>query len=670
MAGAELRWSGGAQSERRFVVLICLVALWIVAIAARLIQLQVFQHQWYQQRAERQQRRVVELRAPRGTIFDRQGRPLAISLTVDSVCVNPLRSPEPTVASGVLCPILGLDQGEFEQKMRWALANHRGFLWVKRKISPAESEKLRSLGLGWIEFRKESIRRYPDGALAAHVLGAVDHMERGNAGIEQALDEELHGRPGRARVLTDVRQNGFATQISASVVAGENVGLSIDERIQFVAERELEKAAVENGCQTGSVVVMNPRNGDILALASYPTFDPSAQVNSPEDLDRRANHAVSVPFEPGSVFKVITLSAALEVTNLRPETIIPCGNGRINLFGRVIRDHHAYSALSMADVLANSSNIGAIQIGLRVGEHKLLEYVRRFGFGTKTGIPLPGESAGMVRDLPYWSKSSIGSVAMGHEISSTTVQLARACAAIANGGLLVKPRLVSWRQRPGQALQWETVAPAPRVIQPETALTMRQMMEGVVLHGTGRKARLDGYTAGGKTGSAQIFDPVARRYTHTYNASFVGFAPLGDPAVVVAVTLNGARLFGGAVAAPVFRQVAMTALRLLDVPKDLPDSPPYREDEPVELNDLAIADLGSPASTLPEPETPDPGGVMEVFGPKIPDFHGKTVRAVIEEASASGLPVELVGSGIVRAQVPQAGEILPQGGRVRVLFSR
>lgn len=650
--------------------LACLALLWAVLIAGRLIYLQVFRHQAYRQLSDRQTSMPVEIRAPRGSIFDRFGHPLAMSVPVDSVVVNPMRAPEPAVAAGLLAPILGLDRPALETRLAGAARQRKGFLWVERKVSFAEAQRLRRLRLGWIEFRSESLRIYPKGSLASHLVGSVDHQERGNTGLEQGLDAELRGRPGLARMVADVARRGVDSTIDTQPQPGKNITLTIDERVQYVAERELAKAVRASRSQTGSVVAMIPSTGEILALASYPSFDGNQPVSSAQDQSNRINHAVSVPFEPGSVFKVITVTAALETTALRPETVIPCGNGRINLFGRVIHDHDPYGALPMSEVLAKSSNIGAIQIGLKVGERQLLEYVRRFGFGRSTGLVLPAESAGKVRDLKNWGRSSIGSVAMGHELSATTVQLAQAIAVLANGGLLVKPRLVLRRQRPGQTPETDRVEPPRRIVRPETAITMRQMMEGVVLHGTGKLARLAGYTAGGKTGSAQIFDPVCRCYKHVYNASFAGFAPVGNPAVVVVVTINGAPVFGGAVAAPVFREVAAAALRLLDVPKDLPDVPPPREDEPVDFADLAIADLGSPAPLLPEPGTPEPRGVLELWGPKVPNFSGKTMRRVLEESAALGLPLELVGSGIVRGQAPPAGSILPHGERVRVQFAR
>lgn len=649
-----------------------LALLWAALIAGRQVWIQVVRHEHYRKLAGQQQKRLIELRAPRGAIFDRNGQPMAMSLPVDSVCVNTLRAPELPLAVDILAPILKLDREELLDKLRAAAGNRkrRGFVWIKRRISLEESDRLRSLKLDWIEFRQESQRIYPHGSIGAHVVGDVNHAEHGTSGVELSLDADLRGRSGSASVLTDVRQRGISSQVSAEVLAGVDLTLTIDHRIQFIAERELQRAVEENGCVTGSLAVMIPQTGEILALASYPGFDPTEPLRPGEDLSSRLNQAVSVPFEPGSVFKVVTVTAALETTSLKPETIIPCGSGHINLFGRVIRDHHSYSALPMADVLAKSSNIGAINVGLRVGEAKLLDYVRRFGFGRPTGVPLPAESSGVVRDLRFWGKSSIGSVAIGHEISSTTLQLARASAVIANGGMLVEPRLILKRARSGQPPEAVRVAQARRVIGPETAIVMRRLMEGVVLTGTGKLARLQGYSSGGKTGSAQIFDLATKRYTHRYNASFMGFAPVGNPAIVVAVTLNGASKFGGAVAAPVFREVATAALRLLDVPRDLPDTPPMREDEPVDFADSAIADLGSPIPSLPNLGTPASSGPLEMWGPKVPDFYGKTMRVAMEESSASGVSVELVGSGIVRAQSPAAGSILPRGERVRLQFAR
>lgn len=360
--------------------------------------------------------------------------------------------------------------------------------------------------------------------------------------------------------------------------------------------------------------------------------------------------------------------------------MIDCGNGRIKLFTRVIRDHDSYRALSMADVLAKSSNVGAIRTGLAVGEKNLYAYVKKFGFGEPTGIALPSESAGRVWRLERWQATSIGSVAMGHELMATNLQLARAAAVVANGGKLVKPQLILSRRKPGQAEVPEP-RPAPvQVIKPETAATMASMMEGVVRHGTGRKAQPSGYSAGGKTGSAQIFRMDIRRYVSQYNASFMGFSPITNPRLVICVTLNGSTKYGGAVAAPVYKLVAQEALRVLDTRKDLPETTPVEKDEKLALNDVAPAFVED-AAEMPEPmpvmmqpaaivQSEDQTLVRYLNGPTVPEFTGKTLRKVLEISASSGVPVESQGSGIAREQYPRAGAILPPGERVRVQFAR
>ena len=659
--------------DRRLAWLAGIVLLWCGAILYNLISLQVVHHREYSKLAAARQVVAVEIPAPRGTIFDRNGQPLAMSVPTESVSIDPMRAPDLGVASELLALVLHMDRADLYGKMQAAHDNHRGFLWVKRQISYEEGQNLRNLRLEWIHIQDESQRHYPKGTLAAHVLGSVDFEERGNAGIEQALDAELRGRPGQVHMLTDVNRRGIDSQSASDMRPGTPITLTIDERLQFVAEREIAAAVEAHHAKSGSVVVMNPYNGEILALASYPTYDPNLPPQPGEDQTARQNHAISVPFEPGSVFKVVTLSAALETTNLLPTSMINCGRGAITLFGRTIHEAHGgYGTMPMALVLAKSSNIGAIQIGLRVGQTKMHQYVRKFGFGQKTGIPLPGESSGKVRRPALWSKISLPSVSMGQEVSVTTLQLAQAAAVIANGGLLVKPRLVLKKGN-----QAEPVDQPVRVLKPETAITMRQMMEGVVLPGgTGIRARLEGYTSGGKTGSAQIYDPAAKRYTHTYNGSFMGFAPLTNPAMVAVVTLNGTHGtagFGGQASAPVFHAVVTEALRVLDVPKDLPDRdlPPAPAASKREPSDLAIADIGSgQPNILEDSDDEDQPAPAQPAGPTVPNFRGMTMRAVLAEAVAKGLTVLPDGSGVAQVQYPPPGSPLHQGERIRVQFVR
>ncbi len=666
------------QATRRLRLLARLAVLWALVIFGRLVWLQVYRHSEYARQSVRQVLETAEIPAARGNIYDRHGQPLAISVPADTIVINPRRTPDLSVARDIFSPVLKLDPVRLEQRIDWARRHNRGYLRIKNKVSPEESRKLRSLKLDWIQFEQDSKRYYPNGPLAAQVIGTVDYEGRGNSGLELKLDAALRGQAGLLRTLNDARSEAVETEVLVRPRPGDDIGLSIDSRVQYVADQALKKAAEQYQCRSGSLVVLLPKTGEILALSNFPSFDPNLPVVSKADLERRTNFAVSVPFEPGSVFKVVTVAAALETTELTPDTPIDCGPGVLNLFGRRIHDIHAYGTLPVSMVLAKSSNIGAIQIGLRVGERRLLEYVRRLGFGRRTGIPLPGESPGKVRDLSEWRRTSIGSVAMGHEISATSLQLALAVAAVANGGLLPKPRLIRWRRPAGGKRVEEPVEPGRRVLRPETTIALRRMMERVVLEGTGRRARLDGYTCGGKTGSAQIFDPATGRYLHLYNASFVGFAPVADPRVVVAVTLNYAPKYGGIVAAPVFREVAQTALRILGVVPDIPvwQAEPEENinEDSADWNDVAIAELGGssgrPAEAAALVSEQQPSSSPYLFGPTIPNLRGLTKRDVLEEASRLGVPVECVGAGLVRSQRPPPGTVLPPGQSVFVEFAQ
>lgn len=654
----------------RIRLLARLAAIWAVVLLGRLVYLQVVAHADINEIADRQHRRSQEVQAPRGRLLDRNGQTLAISVDVDSIAINPRQTPDLAMARDILAPLLGLDAEPLGFQMEQAAAADRGFLWIKRKISREESRRLRTLSLPWIQFIPETRRSYPNESLAAHVLGTVDHEGEGNSGLEQSLNDELRGKSGKLLRLRDARNRGVDSQVLSRAHAGTDFGLTIDERIQFVADQALARAAQGYGAPSGSLVVLEPYSGEILALSNYPTFDPNAERVTERDVAARKNNAISAPFEPGSVFKTVTLAAALESTGLGPESLIDCGPGVIRLFGRSIHDLHAYGTIPMRTVLAKSSNIGAIQIGLEAGEEKLHEYVQRFGFGRRTGIPLPGESAGLVWGLDSWSRTSIGSVAMGHEVLATSLQLALATAVFANGGTLPEPRLILWREQPGEGRIAAPAATPRRVVEPQTAIAMRRMMEEVVLDGTGRQARLAGYSSGGKTGSAQIYDPEVGVYTHEYNSSFVGFAPVQDPKIVVVVTLNGAGEYGGVVSAPVFREVAAESLRILGVVPDVPNQETPRELDPRELEDLAIADLGGGAPGVAVDEPGEPQVTAYVRGPEVPDLYGLALRDVLSECARRGLEVEYQGAGLARSQDPAPGTVLPVGRRVRVVFAR
>lgn len=664
--------------DRRVILLARAFLLWALIIAGKLVYLHVWRHKELAAVAREQHNGTDTIPAPRGKILDRTGQTLALSVPIESAFADPRDIDDIDLAAEQLGSLLGVDGGRLHERLAWGVENRKAFVWIKRKLSDEETARLKSLGEDWIRFRRESKRIYPRGSIAAHVVGTVDSDETGNSGLELSLERELRGQPGVVTFLRDSRKRGVEFHVLAEPRAGVDIRLSIDERIQYVANRELERAAREYNCPTGSLVVINPHNGEILAMSSFPPFDPNEPVRQRDDLARRTNQAVSVPFEPGSVFKVVTLAAALETTGLAPESPIDCGPGYLVLHGRTIRDIHAYGTLPLQKVLAKSSNIGTIRAALRVGEGRLYEYVRRFGFGERTGIPLPAESPGVVHPLGRWHATSIGSVAMGHELSATTLQLALAVSVIANGGVLMRPRLVLGRQAPGEPYREEPAAEGRRVLKPETAVVMRRMMESVVLEGTGRQARLAGFTAGGKTGSAQIADPATRRYTHRYNASFVGFAPVQNPVIVVAVTLNGAPRYGGVVAAPVFQRVAHEALRILGAVPDIPlEEIAPRRPAPEQEEDLAdVADAGTEPAGAEEAAAAEgvsggeaPGEPDFLVGPRVPDFRGKPLRAVLAESTRSGIPVELEGSGVARRQDPAPGAVLAAGKKVRIVLA-
>ena len=587
----------------RVYILAGILMVWGAAISARLVYLQVFCYGEYAQRAQRQQQRTTEVAAKRGIIYERAGRELAMSMSVESVFAIPNDIPDLANTMALISRITKADPRELLAKCHAA----KSFCWVARKADPEIAARIRALNLKGIFFQKESKRFYPKNDLAAQVLGYVGMDDEGLSGVERQYDDELRGTPGRMMVSVDARRKWFGS-VEKQPDPGQSVVLTIDERIQYIAERELETAMAETHSEAGTVLVMNPRTGEVLALANRPTFNPN---NSTEiKPDRLKNHAVSDIYEPGSTFKLVTIAAALEEKITNPNEVFDCQNGSIVINGLRIRDHKPYGLLTVSKVLANSSDVGAIKIALRLGEDRFYKYIRAFGFGQQTGIELPGETRGMTKPVSRWSKVSIGAISMGQEIGVTPLQLGALVSTIANDGVWVAPRIVATTAEPQKAPQQVVFHPANehRVISPLTAAQMKQMMQGVILEGTGPKAILDGYSSAGKTGTAQKIDPATGAYSHTkYVASFAGFAPINNPAITVAVILDSAvgRHQGGEISAPVFRRVAQQVLEYLHTPHDVDISASRqlmiarrnaREDD---LGDSPPDHLGTPMEQLP-----------------------------------------------------------------------
>ena len=660
--------------------------LWTSAVFGRLSYLQLFKHGEYLARAQRQQQRTIEITPKRGIIYDRNLRALAMSVPVKSAFAVPVEIADESLAARLLSGVLGVPQEVLETRM----ASSRSFVWISRKLPPEKVEAIEGLNLKGIYFQDENQRFYPKRDLAAHVLGFVDPDEKGLAGIEYELDGQIRSKSEKIVVMADARQRWFDGG-EAQRERGANVVLTLDEKIQYTAQRELLAAIEKTHAMAGSIIVMNPNTGEILAMANWPRFNPNAANGAPAE--SRMNRAVSALYEPGSTFKLITLAAAFDQDITRPNEVFDCENGAIYIAGHRIRDHKPFGLLNVADILAQSSDVGAIKIAVRLGAPRFYEYIRAFGFGAPTGVDLPGESKGLLHRLENWSAISIGSVSMGQEIGVTPIQLITAVSAIANGGLLIKPHVVQQIKRGEQILTVPaslSAAEPRRVIRPETAATMRRLMEGVVLHGTGPLARLDGWTAAGKTGSAQKIDPTTGRYSPTQLiASFTGFAPISNPAVSILISLDSPVGLheGGQVAAPVFKRVAEQVLSYLDVPRDVPLNPRLMEaaykrqiaGEAAALEDFSPTDFsGQPDAppvasnqTEPEPKSHAPEVAMaadEGGGITVPDFSGKTMREVTEMCLHLGLEPLLVGSNLAVEQHPEAGTQVRRGAKLTVKF--
>ena len=682
---------GTMEQEKVHVRLLILagVALFLMtAVFGRLAYLQLFRHGEYMGRAMRQQRRTLEIFPKRGDIYDRNLRPLAMSVPVQSAFAVPSEVKDVGLATRLLSGILGMPAEEIREK----LESGNTFVWLKRKLPPAKSDAIVSLNLRGIYLQEEYQRYYPKRELAAHVLGFVDVDEKGLGGIEHEYDDVVRGKAEKIVVMADAKQRWFDGG-EAQRDRGANVVLTLDEKIQYIAERELAAAIEKFHAPAGSVIVQDPNNGAILALANWPKFNPNAAVDVPAE--RRMNRAISAIYEPGSTFKLVTLAAAFDQGLIRTDEVFNCENGAVTVAGHVIHDHKKYGMLTVAEILANSSDAGAIKIALRLGSPKFYDYIRAFGFGTPTGVDLPGESRGLLLRLEHWGAYGIASVSMGQQVGVTPLQMITAVSAVANGGLLYKPRVVAEVRRGDQALLPagpSAIAEPRRVIRPETAATLRHLMEGVILKGTGKNARLDEWTAGGKTGTAQKIDPNTGRYSPTnVIASFSGFAPINNPAVAILVSIDSPAGYphdGATVAAPVFKRIAEQVLAYLDVPRDVPVGTQliqttYRSKngtEDTSLDDLTPVDFSAQTEAPEEPPEPeratsklekspevlmatDEGGDIEV-----PDFNGKTMRQVTEDCQRLGLDLVLIGSRLAVQQTPAAGAKVRRGTKIHVQF--
>jgi cell division protein FtsI (penicillin-binding protein 3) len=668
----------------RLLIVTAALGLWTAAALARLADLQLLHYGDYLARAERQQQHIVEISPKRADILDRNQQELAMSTSLDSCFAVPAEISDNDLAARLLAPLLGLPPEEISAR----LSSSRSFVWIARKLPPATSARIRQLNLRGIYFQKENQRFYPKRDLAAAVLGYVDIDEKGIGGIEYQLDNRIRSKAARMLILTDAHNRWYESADKTPEI-GTSVILTIDENIQFIVEKELATAIEETHAKAGTVLVQDPSNGEILAMASWPKFNPNAPGGSPAEA--RMNRAVGALYEPGSVFKIVTLSAAIDQGITTPDEVVDCQMGAIYIAGHRIRDHKAYGLLTVSQILAHSSDVGAIKIGLRLGAPKFYEYIRAYGFGESTGVDLPGENRGLLRRVENWTPVSVGSISMGQEVGVTPLQMINAVSAIANGGLLYHPHVVL-ALRKGSEVEQESQPPPRRVVRETTAATMRAMLEGVVLNGTGTKAQLDGYTSAGKTGTAQKIDPATGRYSATQLiASFIGFAPINNPAVTILVQLDSPVGLheGGSVAAPVFKRIAEQVLPYLNVPHDIPlsratlrtvrrsqasDVDDVSDFDPAQLTSANFSDAGHAesisAAVLPVSVTAPTVELAEGEGISVPDLTGKTVRQVTEICVQLGVNPVLVGAGTVQQQSPLPDAPVRRGTSIIFRFGR
>ncbi|ALA57052.1 peptidoglycan D,D-transpeptidase FtsI family protein [Nitrospira moscoviensis] len=561
--------AGPLSRGRRYTILLLLLSGFAVVLF-RLVSLQVLQAAELTLKADRQHQKTVSVEGARGTIVDRHGKVLAMNMEVPSVFGVPTALESPARTARNLSPVLRVSTGELERKLR----QDRGFVWLARKLDPEQGRRLERMAMDGIGMVMEGRRFYPKGPLLAHVLGFSGMDGEGLEGLERRYESHLHGEK-RVTVLQrdalgrTVFPKGLSEQGPAP---GHSLVLTIDEVIQYITEKELDEAVTRAHAKSGTMIVLDPQTGALLALAISPRFDPnSVAAIGP---DRWRNRALTDAYEPGSTMKAIVAAAAIEEKVMKPGTLVFGENGRMTIANTVIHDHEKLGWVTFAQVIQKSSNIGAAKTGMALGDQRLYRYLQAFGFGQKTEIDLPGEAGGLVKHPREWGRRSVASISMGQEIGVTPIQMVSAVAAIANDGVLMKPYVVSEiRDTHGRVLKQMLPQVKRRVIAPDTARTVTTILEGVVTDGTGGKAAIPGFRVAGKTGTAQKIDPRTGTYSATqFVGSFVGFVPAEAPRLAMIVVIDEPQgdAWGGTVAAPVFRRVGEQALNYLGVSPNEP----------------------------------------------------------------------------------------------------
>ncbi len=650
-----------AALSKRIGVCAIVLALWAGGISTRLVYLQVFRHEDLARRAERQQMRTIEAPAKRADIVDRNGRLLAYSVEADTIYAVPTDISDPDTAARRLCDALGDCDGKARTALADRIRKGKAFVYVRRQVTPEQARRVTELDLEGVGFLKENRRYYPNKTLAAQVLGYVGVDNVGLAGIEAAYDSTIKGHPGTVLIHVDAKRRAFS-RTERKPTSGATLELTIDQQVQYIVERELKAGVEWSGAAGASAVVMDPFTGELLAVASYPTFNPNVYREATEA--GRRNRAVQDLYEPGSTFKIITACAALEEHVVRPTDVVDVSPGFIRFGTRTIRDDHHFGALTFEDVVAHSSNVGAIRTGLKLGPQRFGRYVRAFGFGAPSSPDFKGENAGIVWDADNMKDSALASMLIGYQVGVTPLQMAAAVSAVANGGELLQPRVVRAVTREGARSEVPRKV-VRRAISSDTAAQLVPMLEAVVSRGTARIAQMDGYTVAGKTGTAKKLVKGSYLGHSDYNTSFVGFVPSRTPRYTIVVLVDSPHKvspYGGVVAAPIFRRISEAMMQFAGVPRTInPERP------------VVVARGEAPATDAPRKVSitgvVEPGAAGTTAG-IIPDLTGLGARDAVRVLVDLGLTPRVHGAGTVETQDPPAGTPLPQAPTATLWLSR
>ncbi len=554
--------------KKRIILLLPFIIIWIGGLIYRLVDLQVIHHSHHREIVVDQNQNIEFIIPERGTIYDRSGNILARSLPRPSVFYTPFKGESPTLQLKRikrLQPILHLTDSQI-RRIRSQIEKDARFIWIKRKIEPKKAAAIEGLDLSGIHFLTESKRFYPNGSLAAHILGGVNIDDAGSGGIEHLYNSLLAGKNGEGLMLRDAKRRSYRFETLKEPKPGKDLVLTIEETIQYIAEKELTRAVRDSRAEWGTVLVSQPSSGEILAIANTPSSD--LNYSQPG-----RNFAIHHTFDPGSTFKIVTASAALESHKIQMTDTFDCSLGYARIAGKTIRDHHRFDILTFPEVIIHSSNVGTIQISQRLGVQTLHDAISAFGFGRKTGIDLPGEEKGIFRAVKDWTTISPASLSIGYEISVTPIQILQAVNVIANRGVVIPPHIVK-----SSSFQSDSGSPSTeprRAISSSTAMDLSHILHEAVREGTGKKAQIEGYAVAGKTGTAQIFDPKTQHYSsRAHRSLFVGFVPADNPVLSIVVVIENPQgaFYGGDVAAPVFREIGSRILRYLHIPRR-PENP-------------------------------------------------------------------------------------------------